>query len=123
MPPSPRGSAVLVAVYRPKKTTKWVQLLTDKLWSQMESVRRLFRKYVKAYQSGIAASRNGRLWNGRFWRKAAARTNVRYWVNSGRHMLRWRFSAFDPRRKLGTESPEGILIAVVLSDYVQAGRR
>jgi hypothetical protein len=42
---------------------------------------------------------------GRFWRKAAVRTNVRYWVNSGRHMLRWRFSAFDPKATSPSERP------------------
>jgi hypothetical protein len=39
--------------------------------------------------------------NGRFWRKAAVRLNVRYWEKSGKHMLALSFSAFDPERTSG----------------------
>ena len=33
-----------------------------------------------------------------FWRKAAVRSNVRSWGQSGKHMLALSFSAFDPGR-------------------------
>jgi hypothetical protein len=37
---------------------------------------------------------------GRFWRKAAGRSNVRSRGQSGKHMLPLSFSAFDPQRTL-----------------------